>query len=162
MTHTKKKLVRKPVRKPVVRAKTIDLTTETVVKVAGRAVKLYKVVQKGYNDQWTGSHTGFNWTPYFPTAAGPGKPYKLATTRSLVLCSYGLHVSNQPSQWGADSTPRANRRIFEVKVFGPTKGSLITDNKICAYKIQLVREVVNPTRQDPTEWARITHSSYRG
>ena len=137
----------------------IDLSTEAFV-----GTKLYKVLQNNYGgERWSGGYSSFDWSPYLPKDGKPGKPCVISTNLSLSPCSYGLHVTNRPIHWGASSTPYKYVRIFAVKVFGPTKGSLKTDNKICAYKVQLIREVVNPARVgDVNEWAKITNSTYTG
>lgn len=129
-------------------------------------VKLFKVLRLS-GGSWSGGHTSFDWTPYLPKDGKPGKPCLLSTRRALKLCRYGLHVSARPVQWGAYSTPNSSTRIFEAKVFGPSKGSIGKrggyGQKICVYKVQLIREVYNPTRavQDTTEWQRITDPSFQ-
>lgn len=140
----------------------IDLRTARTFKVT-----LYKVLKFNGIGKWTGGHSAFNWTPYLPTWDGkPGKSYTLSTKRELSLCEYGLHISARPLQWGAYPTPDRNTRIFEVQVFGPTKGALGKrgkyGQKLCAYKIRLTREVYNPVRSPYTnEWERITAHRYQ-
>ena len=151
----------KPKAKARPRVPKIDLNTQGFA-----GTKLYKVLQqRNYlcPKGWSGGHSSFNWSPYLPENGKPGKPCTVATNRPLSPCTYGLHVTNKPNQWGASETPQIHVRIFEAKVFGPTKGSLTGDNKICAYKVQLIREVVNPARVgDMNEWAKITKSGYAG
>lgn len=143
--------------------KTHPISKARVVKVSGRPVRLFKVlVNNSYDKNWTGGNTRTDWSPYIPTDQKPGKPFALSTKRQLSVCNYGLHVSNRPSNWGANSTTNKNVRLFEVKVFGPVRGDLNQDNKICAYKVQLIREIQNPARVTETEWSKVTNASFRG
>jgi len=136
---------------------------QTKKKVVERAkkfgAKLYKVLVKRGN-KWTGGHTSFDWTPYLPTATGPGKVCRVPTTRKLDVCEYGLHVTSKPSNWGGhkDCDPKFVR-IFEVAVFGPVKRKYAGCNKICAYAVQLVREIKPPSVV--SEWDQVRQASYQ-
>lgn len=128
-TAARKASLRKRSTKPVAP----KLETDTSTK-SDTGATMYKVIQR----DGTGGHTSMKWTPHLPTANGPGKPATVPTNRALSPCSYGLHVTKTPNNWGAGN-PGA--RVFEAEVYGPYR----TDgDKICAYKIVLTKEVFRP------------------
>jgi hypothetical protein len=132
----------------------VDLSTETKF-----TTKLYKVLHPQGGKRLTGGNTNFDWSPYLPKNGKPGKPCEISTKNPLRACQYGLHVTTRPAVWGmglpnsfsftfddlidgcSPDEDYDKNRVFEVKVFGPVQ---VQGDKVCAYKVQLVREIVSP------------------